>query len=167
VGCGYGYLSYLLAFTSEERIITGIDYDEEKVELARHCIAKPNNVEFVCADAVNYNFGTADVFVLSDVLHYLSDEDQEKVLRNCFSGLNPGGLVMVRDADSDLQKRHLGTRYTEFFSTSFGFNKTSSSQLNFFSGKKIIQIAGRYGMHTEIIDNTRLTSNLLYIMRRD
>ena len=37
--------------------------------------------------------------------------------------LNPGGSIIIRDADKDLQKRHLGTRYTEFFSTRSGYNK--------------------------------------------
>src|SRR5688500_15338109 len=30
LGCGYGFLCYMLQFLSSERIITGVDYDEEK-----------------------------------------------------------------------------------------------------------------------------------------
>ena len=40
IGCGYGFMSYMLHFTSPEREITGIDYDEEKIETANHCFSK-------------------------------------------------------------------------------------------------------------------------------
>jgi len=73
--------------------------------------------------------------------------------------------IIIRDADKDLQKRHLGTRFTEFFSTRSGFNKSINKKLCFFSGRKIAEIAGKYNMEIEIIDRTRLTSNLIYVLK--
>ncbi|MBN2480145.1 MAG: 1-acyl-sn-glycerol-3-phosphate acyltransferase [Bacteroidales bacterium] len=165
LGCGYGMMSYMLSFLSDKRKILGIDYDADKIDLASNCLSRHERIQFVAADAIHYPFDKSDVYILSDVLHYMPDEDQEKLLVKCIKNLNPGGMIMIRDADKDLKKRHLGTRYTEFFSTRFWFNKTRDHRLYFFSGKKILVLAEQFKMKTEVIDHTRLTSNLVYILR--
>ncbi|MBN2813631.1 MAG: class I SAM-dependent methyltransferase, partial [Bacteroidales bacterium] len=167
IGCGYGYLSLMLSFVSPQRKILGIDYDADKIELASHCISKPDSVRFVAGDATAFDYEKADVFVLSDVLHYLPEDKQDMLLEKCMACLNPGGKIIIRDADSDLRKRHRGTRYTEFFSTRTGFNKADENRLYFFSGRKISALAVKNGFEVETIDNTRLTSNLLYVLSRN
>jgi 1-acyl-sn-glycerol-3-phosphate acyltransferase len=166
VGCGYGYLSYMLAFVSEKRRIVGIDYDTDKIELAMNCISKSSQVDFVAGDALEYSLPESDVFILSDVLHYMPDEKQNTLICHCMSKLREGGKIIIRDADRDLEKRHRGTRYTEFFSTRSGFNKAQGNRLYFFSGKKIRQVAEDHGFKTEIVDHTRLTSNMLYVLKK-
>ena len=167
IGCGYGYLVYLLSFISRDRQILGIDYDADKIELANHCISKNDQVTFVASDVLTYVFENSDVFILNDVLHYMNEDRQKELLKRCISSLNKGGMIMIRDADKDLQKRHLGTRYTEFFSTRSGFNKAKDNRLYFFSGSNIREIAREYGLHLEIVDNTTLTSNILYVLRKE
>jgi uncharacterized protein len=166
IGCGYGYLAYLLSFVSRDRQILGIDYDAEKIELANHCISKNDQVTFVAADASSYAFEPSDVFILNDVLHYMPEDKQKAMLERCIAGLNEGGMIMIRDADKDLEKRHLGTRYTEFFSTRTGFNKANDNRLYFFSGKRIREIALAFDLKLEITDHTKLTSNILYVLRK-
>ncbi len=166
IGCGYGYLAYLLSFTSHERQILGIDYDAEKIELANHCISKNDRVTFKAADASTCEFDKCDVFILNDMLHYMPEENQKELLRRCLSALNERGVVMIRDADKDLDKRHLGTRYTEFFSTRSGFNKATNNRLYFFSGSRIREIARENELQLEVVDNTKLTSNILYVLRK-
>lgn len=166
IGCGYGYLSYILDFVSSERKILGIDYDADKIELANHCISKNDRVDFVAADATVFPLGNADIFILSDMLHYLPDNQQELLLERCMAKLNANGKIIVRDADRDLEKRHRGTRYTEYFSTHSGFNKADQNKLFFFSGKKIKDIAARNGFQTSIIDNTKFTSNVLFVLNK-
>ena len=34
IGCGYGFMSYMLQFAGPKREITGLDYDEEKIATA-------------------------------------------------------------------------------------------------------------------------------------
>jgi 2-polyprenyl-3-methyl-5-hydroxy-6-metoxy-1,4-benzoquinol methylase len=167
IGCGYGFLVYMLSFVSRDRRITGIDYDPEKIELADHCISKHDGVTFVSADASTYPFENSDVFILNDMLHYMPEDKQKELLLRCAAHLNKGGMIMIRDADKDLAKRHLGTRYTEFFSTRSGFNKAKDNRLYFFSGQKIREIADDQGLQLEIVDNTKLTSNILYVLRKE
>jgi len=110
--------------------------------------------------------GRADIFILSDVLHYLPDEKQDTLIEKCMTLLNENGKIIIRDADSDLVKKHRGTRYTEFFSTRSGFNKAENNRLFFFSGKKLKHIAEKNHFTMEHMDNSRFTSNRLYVMMK-
>ena len=166
IGCGYGFMPYMLHFLSPERTITGMDYDADKIATAAHCYLKNEKLEFVYADVVNYNFGKHDAFIISDVLHYLQPEEQEQVLLRCWEQLEPGGVIIVRDGDADLGKRHEGTRLTEFFSTRvLGFNKTRND-LSFFSAERLKQIVAKMGACLEQIDNTKYTSNVIFVIKR-
>lgn len=164
IGCGYGFLPYMLQFMSKDRQIIGMDYDEEKIAVANHCFSKNERLRFLATDATKCELPKSDAFVLSDILHYLPQEDQKKLLINCIQNLNAGGLILVRDADKDLEKRHWGTRYTEFFSTNFGFNKTAH-KLEFVSSTFIANVVRENNMQLKKIDNTKLTSNITYIIK--
>jgi uncharacterized protein len=166
IGCGYGYLSYMLGFVSSKRHILGIDYDADKIRLAQHCISANEHIRFEAADAAEYPFKPADVFIFSDMLHYLPTEKQEALLLRCIGLLNPGGKILIRDADRDMDRRHRRTRLTEFFSTRTGFNKSDHLNLYFFSGVMIQALAGRCGMEVEVINQSALTSNVLYVLQK-
>jgi 1-acyl-sn-glycerol-3-phosphate acyltransferase len=166
IGCGYGYLSYMLSFVSPDRKILAIDYDTDKIELANNCISKSENISFIAADASEYDLPQSDVFILSDVLHYLPEEKQDILLQRCMDRLNEGGRVIIRDADRDLQKRHRATQYTEFFSTRSGFNKAKDNRLFFFSGAKIKELAEKQGFEIRTTGDSRITSNSLFVLKR-
>jgi 2-polyprenyl-3-methyl-5-hydroxy-6-metoxy-1,4-benzoquinol methylase len=109
----------------------------------------------------------SDTIILADVLHYMPEEQQEICIQKCMAGLNSNGQIIIRDADTDLEKRTKGTKLTEFFSTRLlGFNKTEYDKLYFFSGKKIEQLALYNGFSFECIDKTKLTSNMIYVLKR-
>ncbi|HRG53071.1 MAG TPA: 1-acyl-sn-glycerol-3-phosphate acyltransferase [Bacteroidia bacterium] len=165
IGCGYGFLPYMLHFMSKERQVIGMDYDEEKIAVADHCFSKNEQLRFFAADATKCELPKSDAFVLSDILHYLPQEDQKHLLIKCMQNLNEGGMILLRDADKDLEKRHLGTRYTEFFSTNFGFNK-AAHKLEFVSSTFIANVVRENNMQLERIDNTQLTSNITYIIKQ-
>lgn len=167
IGCGNGFLCYMMNFTAPERIITGIDYDEEKIETAQNCFSKNSNINFETADASSYLFEQYDAIVLADILHYLQPEQQRLVIEKCIRNLNKEGIIIIRDGNSDLQERHKGTKLTEFFSTRFiGFNKTTASGLSFMSGKMINQIAKENNMDCKEIDETKYTSNIIFIIKQ-
>jgi 1-acyl-sn-glycerol-3-phosphate acyltransferase len=167
VGCGYGFLSYMLHFTSPYRQILGVDYDEEKIDVAAACISRTEKLNFACGDVTTYDFPKSDGFVISDVLHYLEENEQAELIRRCASRLLPEGVLIIRDANKDLGRRHWGTRYTEFLSTKvLGFNKTGSKGLHFISASKIEEtLRGLDEVTFEIIDNTKLTSNIIFVVR--
>ncbi|MBX3257217.1 MAG: 1-acyl-sn-glycerol-3-phosphate acyltransferase [Chitinophagaceae bacterium] len=167
MGCGYGFMSYMLHFASPGRDITGIDYDEEKVTVANHCFSKDEGIRFKHADVLNYTFEKYDAVVAADMLHYLPESKQEPVIKQCMEALNPGGILIIRDGNKELEKRHRGTRLTEFFSTRFiGFNKVTDEGLCFLSGSTVRRLAKEYNLECEEIDDTRYTSNIIFVLRK-
>ncbi len=165
VGCGYGFLSLMLGFMGKEREILGIDYDEEKINIAANCISKSEKIQFQHADVTQFNFEPADAFVINDILHYLQPEQQVILIEKCVNNLRPGGVMIIRDGDADKKQRHLGTRYTEFFSTNSGFNKTKEDGLHFTSANLIKSTLEKFSfLNYKLIDDTKLTSNVTFVI---
>jgi len=168
IGCGYGFMSYMLHFISDQRIITGIDYDEQKIATANHCFSKNNNIQFVFGDVMQYPFEQYDTIVMSDILHYLNPEGQKHVIEKSILHLSPGGSIIIREGNSDLEERHRGTRLTELFSTKIlGFNKTSGKGLSFLSGNLIKEMAASQQMDCIELDNSTFTSNIIFVLKNN
>ncbi|MGM0552079.1 MAG: 1-acyl-sn-glycerol-3-phosphate acyltransferase, partial [Bacteroidota bacterium] len=169
IGCGYGFLSYMLYFTNNNRNILGIDYDEEKIAVARNIPDRNKNVTFLCTDIISQQLPEAEAFVLNDVLHYMPREDQQRVLDRCLRQLKPGGICIIREANAKLKKRHIGTRTTEFFSTRFlGFNKTAdeSKALYFPTDEDIFAVTRNHLVEVKVLDNSKHTSNVVYLITK-
>jgi len=167
IGCGYGPLCYMLAQVSPERDILGIDYDDDKIAVAQngwlrqHC-----RLRFEQANALNYNLPESDVFIMNDMLHYMSADHQKQLIGNCVAALADGGQIIIRDGNSEEQRRHRLTRFTELMSTRIiKFNKTEE-QLVFLSETRMRQMADDFGMSVETIQNDKYTSNTIYILRK-
>lgn len=165
IGCGYGFLCYMMNFIEPDRKMLGIDYDSEKIGVAANGYSRNENIQFLEGDITTMTFPESDVFILNDVLHYLPREAQEMVLKNCAEKLLPKGFILLRDGDSGAGQKHQGTRLTEFFSTKmFRFNKTKN-ELFFMSSKEIIDISESLHMKAEVVDNSKFTSNIVYIIK--
>ena len=74
----------------------------------------------------------------------------------------------MRDADAAMRRKHSGTRLSEIISTRSGFNRTwqGRRKLFFLPGEKYLELFSQSGLEAEIIDQTKLTSNLIYILRK-
>lgn len=165
LGCGYGYLDFLLSLRSEKRLIHGYDYDENKIKTAANCAIAYKNCTFSQADIINLTIPASDVFILNDVLHYLSVEQQKKVIKQCMQNLKPNGKIIIRDGNKELRKRHKGTKLTELFSTKTGFNK-AEHELEFISESMIRSLIDFSNFEIKIYDNTHFTSNIIFIITK-
>jgi uncharacterized protein len=165
LGCGYGFLSYMLQFLSPERKIVGVDYDEEKIAIANSGYLRGEKLSFACADVMSYPIEKFDTIIVSDVLHYLQEHDQTDLLKKCFAALNPNGILILRDGDSDLKEKHKATKLTEFFSIKLlGFNK-SVQPLHFTSGQRIRELAEQEGMEIKTVIEQKRTSNVIFVIK--
>jgi 2-polyprenyl-3-methyl-5-hydroxy-6-metoxy-1,4-benzoquinol methylase len=117
IGCGQGLLSaWLLAAEQASQngqwpshwaaapknvSVRGIELMSADVARAKEALAAHSaQFEFVVGDMRSSDFGQAQTAVILDVLHYVSYEDQEKILvrvRNC---LSPKGLLILRVGDA-------------------------------------------------------------------
>ena len=163
VGCGYGLMTYSLGFTHKGRKFLGVDYDEQKIIVANNCPVKPDNINFEPGDVLTYDFKSADVFIISDVLHYLTPSEQEVLLNRVYSQLNDGGKIIIRDGDINKTDRHKGTVLTEIFSTGIGFNKTRNA-LSYISSDMITSFADEHNLELEVIDKSKRTSNTVFVL---
>ncbi|MBQ7998458.1 MAG: class I SAM-dependent methyltransferase [Bacteroidales bacterium] len=161
----------MLSLLSLKREITGIDYDKEKIDTANNSLLMRDsageikgNIRFIHADIMEYELPQADIFMLNDMLHYLSPENQRTLIENCIAKLNCGGKIIIRDGDTNKKERHKMTALSEKFSTEIiRFNKNESG-LHFLSSDIIVQIASRYGLEIESIENDSVTSNTIYLL---
>ena len=166
VGCGYGPLCIMLGLLSDKRVILGIDYDEDKIEIAKNCYSSKDKIRFEHADAMNYDFPVSDVFVINDMLHYLSERDQKKLIGSVVSKLGDGGVVIIRDADSGKKKDHRITKLTEWFSINLlGFNKAAHSPC-FVDKGRFEGWAKELNCSFDYVRNDKITSNTIYLLRR-
>ncbi|TSA29708.1 MAG: methyltransferase domain-containing protein [Bacteroidetes bacterium] len=163
LGCGYGYISYMLMLTSSDRTVTGVDFDEGKIITARNGYLKNSRIDFVHADVADYPLVPHDGILLGDVLHYLSPEKQTMLLDNCMNNLRPGGVLLIREGIRELEERHKKTRLSEFFSTRVvNFNQTqdATKQLWFISADEIRKEAEANGLSFEVVDQGKRSSNV-------
>lgn len=162
LGCGYGFLSYVLHFTSAHRKIVSVDYDEEKIAVANNNFSKNEQLTFIAQNITTYKSDTKfDCILIMDVLHYLTPVSQAMVLHNCKNMLADNGKIILRDGFEDMGKKHKGTVWTEIFSTQlFKFNKTEN-KLHFLNKKFIQQFADEHQMKVVIEDDTKFTSNII------
>ncbi len=165
-GCGYGYLSLYLHYKDADRKITGLDYDEEKIAIAKNCFDKNENMQFELADITTCEIEKQDVIFLNDVLHYFTKKNQETVLNKCVAALNNNGLLFIREGITNLGKKHSATRLTEFLSTRiFRFNK-KVTEFNFIASDDIIAFAEKNSMSVEMKDHSANTSNVLFVLKK-
>jgi 1-acyl-sn-glycerol-3-phosphate acyltransferase len=190
LGCGYGFMTYMLHWASEDRIFTGVDYDEDKIVTAQNNylrekkrklnlrkaksdketapidIADEPKINFEQADVTQYELQSCNGIIISDVLHYLLSEQQKALLDKCYNALEHGGVLIIRDGVEELKERHEGTKRTEVLSTRiFNFNKTQN-ELHFLSRSFIESWAAEHNMTVETLDLTRKTSNVIFVLRK-
>jgi 2-polyprenyl-3-methyl-5-hydroxy-6-metoxy-1,4-benzoquinol methylase len=129
LGCGQGLLLALLK-TAESQYrrgtwpddwprpateldLLGIELRENEVAIARKALAASVRIESM--DLSCGNIPNADVVVLFDVLHYLSADAQQDLLRCIGHSISPGGLLLVRDADAAAGMSYRVTHCAERF----------------------------------------------------
>jgi len=166
LGCGYGFLSYILALCSSERRVTGVDFDKEKISVAKSISIPCADIQFEYADTAEYILPGSDVFIMIDILHYMPEEMQVKLITGCMSKINQGGMIIIREANKDFTQRHFYTRLSERFSAGINFNKTKYKNMFFLSGSFVQSIADQNGFSCTIHDRSKKTSNEIYILRK-
>ena len=141
-GCGYGFISYMLAFSAVQRDITGIDFDEDKNWWPIIVSAKQKRSIFFHSDVTSFQFDYYDCIILSDMLHYPQPDQQDKVIRRSIEHLDPAELFRIREGDKDAGTGNKQYRaYGIFLYKIPGFNKTAETGLSFLSGKIVKAIA--------------------------
>ncbi|HTN46886.1 MAG TPA: 1-acyl-sn-glycerol-3-phosphate acyltransferase [Flavipsychrobacter sp.] len=166
LGCGYGFLSYMLHWAAPERIFTGVDYDEDKIEVAQNNMFKDETIRFEHADLTRFDLEPCDGIIINDVLHYLLPQQQQELLEKCHEALHQGGTLIIRDGVSELQDRIKGTKQTELWSTKLmKFNKTEN-ELHYIQKSFVEDFALKHRMALEEMDMSKFTANVTFVLKK-
>lgn len=129
IGCGQGLMLALLAEAERferagtelpgtrlprfDRMI-GVELRPHRVRLARAALGA--DAEIIEADARTIATGACRVVLLFDVLHMMAPHDQDALLATVVEALEPGGIIVVREADASggwrFQAVKIGNRLT-------------------------------------------------------
>jgi hypothetical protein len=101
--------------------VIGLDWDETKVAIANGAAIAFEGVEFHHADIRTAVVPAGDTVLLIDILHYLTHEEQDAVLRRAARAARE--RVIVRDVDPDRGASSTLTRVWESFTTAVGYNR--------------------------------------------
>ncbi len=124
LGCGYGMAMHWLAQTTDARRFVGIDYDEDKIRVARRTAAESGRIQFESGDILEAAYPSCDSALLLDVLHYWAPEKQQLILNKVCAALKPGGTLVLRDGARAETAGHRRVEWWERLATRAGHNKT-------------------------------------------
>lgn len=101
LGCGFGMFAGVCALARPGRQVWGVDVDAAKIATATALFGGLPNVRFVQGDLAKAEVPPCDCVVLYDVLHHLRDATVDRVLAEAASRLRPGGLLLVKENDTE------------------------------------------------------------------
>lgn len=121
LGCGRGHLALFLLEGGLATRVRGVDWDEEKVAVARRA-SEGLDAVFDAGDVRRAELEPGDTVLLVDVLHYLDVAAQDALLARAADLVRPGGRLVVREATRGGGWRSLVTLVVEWISTFIRFN---------------------------------------------
>ena len=127
LGCGQGVLLSLLKAAKEQYQagrwprdwpapplnlgLQGIELREDRVQAARHALG--GSVQVDQRDLREFDLHPCSVIVMLDVLLYLGEEEQQRLLDRTARALEPGGLLLLREADAGAGFAFQVTKWSE------------------------------------------------------
>lgn len=98
IGCGHGLLSLLLAQASPDRLVHGVDVDQDKLDAARGAAVRGDlSASFDVTSGGDLPAGPWDGIAIVDVLYLLDAATQTDVVRAAAEQLAPGGTLVVKE----------------------------------------------------------------------
>ena len=96
IGCGYGVPATWLLEVYPQAKVYGLEPDEERVLIANRAIGTRGHVEVGLAPDLPAVEGLVDHVMMLDMLHLISDEELQLVLRRIYDKLETGGTLLIR-----------------------------------------------------------------------
>jgi SAM-dependent methyltransferase len=138
LGSGHGLFSFALSLGSPQREIIGIDHDLDRVRLAQAAafrLPTGSKPVFEVGDLGeklrSFASGSFTGVAMIDILHYFDPPIQHFLVSEAARILAPGGVLAVREIDSDAGMRATANRLYERLATGIGFTKSAAPRLTF------------------------------------
>ncbi len=180
LGCGQGILLSLLKAAKEQYQagrwprdwpapplnlgLRGIELREDRVQVARRALGGSAQVEV--RDLRDLDFPPCSVIVLLDVLLYLGEAEQGRVIAKAAAALEPGGLLLLREADAGAGFAFRVTQWGERFAGAL--RGEFGQQLHYHSAAHwLAELAGRrFAVSAEPMSEGTPFANVLFVARK-
>lgn len=113
IGCGEGVLSIYLSYKERKRYVYGIDFDKDKIVLAKKAGQGFKNLEFKISDALSWD-KRIDGLVISDTFHHFPRKTQELFLKKAATLLKKRGVLVIKEINKDDLIRSKLSRFWDF-----------------------------------------------------
>jgi len=100
IGCGYGLLANFLVLKSDKRDVTGTDLSPGRISAAQETTRNRKGICFKLVNVLDLRLGEYRTMVMSDFLHHIDYQAQEKLLSRCYQKLPQGGLLVIEEVDN-------------------------------------------------------------------
>lgn len=99
LGCSLGEASLVIADQSgvTDCQIVAVDSSPAMIAKCRQHAALPENIEWRCEDIRQTEIANASMVILNLTLQFLPPEERYKQLERIFTGLNPGGILVLSE----------------------------------------------------------------------
>ncbi len=118
VGCGRGLIASYLAIAAPGRDVTGIDIDPDKIgvaEAAAVAVATAGgSVEYKGSDGSELPPGPFAAVIFAEMLSLLALPRREALIEQAAALLGPGGVIVVKEVDSQPRWKHLVNLATSY-----------------------------------------------------
>lgn len=167
VGCGVGLLGFYLRERACRQPVLGLDVDARKIRSGAQIAAshyRGVELRFHDVQAAIPNFsGNVALF---DVLHYLPEVEQHRLLSRLAGCVAPGGLLVIRDCPRERRPRYWITWLAEKFAQAISWNLNGA--LHFPSRRSIHEVFGAVEFERESHPLWGATpfNNHIFIFRR-
>ena len=129
LGCSLGEASLIIAEQTgaREPEIIAVDNSPAMIE---KCRARGSRVDWRCEDIQQTEIANASLVVLNLTLQFLQPDERGAMLQRIFSGLNPGGVLVLSEKvvfDHALEDRRM-VELHQAFKKSMGYSELEISQ---------------------------------------
>ncbi len=107
LGCGTGVFANLVALDRPGCRVAGYDVSEKAIRAARRTVGERRNIRFELrrVEEVGLERGVRVVAAI-DLFHHLAPAVQEDVLRAVYAGLDHGGVLLLKDIETEPQWKY-------------------------------------------------------------
>lgn len=162
LACGRGQFAIQLLAAGLAESVTGIDWDEDKVRIASDA-AGDLAAKFEHGDVREATIAEVDTVMLIDVLHYLTAQEQDALLRRAAKAARR--RVVVRDVDPSRGASSALTQGWEWITTTLGYNRGERVSPRSFDDLAAILESEGFRVTREVCSAKGL-SNMLMVGRR-
>lgn len=148
VGCGHGLFTVLMALSSPERDVLGVDPSPAKIAAAQRAGVQVPNATFMEGTADDAPPGPYAAVTITDVLYLLPRDVKAAILRRCHQVLAPDGVLVLKTNDKRPRWKYAVAYAQEVLMTTLGLT-LSEHGLHFFSSEEHLALLDEVGFAAE------------------